>query len=786
MKKTAVLFVAVMFIAACAGFTAEKGTLRIVDNGKPSAVIVIQEGDAKLPPFVPWGKDTLSISYAADFLKENVKSCTGAELPVFTENQAPAGKPVIAVGNTALAKKHGIDTRKLPSEGFIIRSVPEGIVIAGQVDSEGYDRGTLFGVYTFLETFCGIRWYFPGKIGTVIPETKNIHADLPVNIAKSPYFPVRMGGIGGWGAKEWHPVLKYGMTQGLVANHTTNTWKDLYGKSHPEYFGVDAKGNSSLNAPRPYLCYSQPGVLQQHLDNIRAYVEKGDASAWRGAAAHPQGKNIPFGPNDTWTKCSCPECSKMYQPEKNRAGRCSNYIFSFAAKLAREMKKIDPELKLWVLTYQSYLMPPDESVVDIPDNLCITPCLYPTETDRMAQPQFFKENEDLINNWLRLLKNDPSRIIVWNYFLSPGYLKASVEHPHVLAEFTKFLKTRSLGVFCNGMAWYEVTGYNQTIYMGWIMHRLLWDPDMDVDKAREDFCRDLFGPASGEMLAFFRLLEDRWEKVRWQRSAGTYVVPTMTVFMDNYPLEVAESLKKFLTEARAKAPENTIYRERIDWFDREVYGPFIARTEAFHRWRTEIPKAKCVMKESAVLAEGVPDASVFAESEALPVLHFDGLEPWHKGTVKTAYDAENLYVEAQFNKITPEDIQKNIMKRKDTVMEGDSFVIQILGEPRTRGYMDISVSPAGKIGSQWVGGDGAPAPAGIKAGSVSGGGSWTVRISIPWKDTGRTGAPAQIRVQFLHNFQGGNEQDCWSPTLQLETYPGAGRFGQLNLDKKTP
>jgi hypothetical protein len=778
----------IIFITASVAFAAESGVLRIVDNGKPSAVIVVPDSGVKIAPFVPWGKEELPVSYAADFLKEHIKMCTGAELAVVTEKELQNGKTVIALSNTVFAQRYGIEPLKLPSEGFVIKSIPEGIVITGQVSPDGYDRGTLFGIYTFLETFCGIRWYFPGEIGTVVPKTKDIQITLPVNIAKSPYFPVRMGGAGGWGAKKWHPVLKYGMTQGLIANHTTNTWKNLYGKTHPEYFGVDSKGNSSLNTPRPYLCYTQPGVLQQYLKNIRAYVETGDITPWRGASSHPQGKNIPFGPNDTWTKCACPECSKLYQPGKNRAGRCSNYIFSFAAELAREMKKIDPELRLWVLTYQSYLMPPDESVVEIPDNLCITLCLYPTTTARMAQPRFFKENQDLVNNWQKLLNNNPSRLIVWNYFISPnGYLKAPVEHPHVQTEFTRFLKNRSIGIFCNGMASYEGVGYNQTIYAAWIMHKLLWEPELDVDRAREDFCRDLFGPASGEMLAFFRLLEDRWEKVRWQRSAGTYVVPTLTAFMDNYPLEVAESLKKLLAEARVKTPENSIYRKRVDWFDHEVYRPFIARTEAFHAWRARTSSGSCATIEKPVLVEGAPDTSVFSNSEPLPLLHFDGLKPWHKGRVKTAFDRENLYIEAQFESLTLVDIKKHIYKRDQAVEPGDRFVVQIQSEPRARReYLEISVSAEGKLTYQRVGGGGTWTPSGIKAGVVSENGGWTVRLTIPWEDINVNEVPVRMRMQFLHHFYRSSEYDCWCPTLQQEFYPGAGRFGWLNFVKGGP
>ena len=34
-------------------------------------------------------------------------------------------------------------------------------------------KGTYMGVIDFLERFVGVRWYFPGRIGTYVPELKD-------------------------------------------------------------------------------------------------------------------------------------------------------------------------------------------------------------------------------------------------------------------------------------------------------------------------------------------------------------------------------------------------------------------------------------------------------------------------------------------------------------------------------------------------------------------------------------------------------------------------------------
>jgi hypothetical protein len=753
--------------------------IKIVDNGKPKGVIVIPENGPELAPLLPWNKP-LTVKYAADFLSSHIKEATGAELPVCTESKVPADSFIIALGSTSIARKNGVDPSKLPAEGYLIKSVPGGILIVGNVLPDGLDHGTLFGVYRFLEEFCGVRWYFAGRLGRIVPERKEIIIKPSISINAAPCFPVRLGGLGGSSTAEWHQILKFGMTRGLIANHTEESWKLLYGKTHPEYFGVDTKGVSCLkSSSRHFLCYNQPGVLEQCLENIRTYLKTGDITPWKACSGKPLGKNIPFGPNDTWQKCQCAECSKLCKPERNRAGRCSDVVFSFALKLAREMKKIDPELKLWCLAYQSYLLPPENPDLKLPDNLCITLCLYPTSTPLMINQKSFDENIELVNGWQQILGNDPARLIVWNYFSSPaGYLKAPTEHPHTLGKFINYLKGRSLGMFTDGIPSYQKTAYFQSFHMVWIMHRQLWDPSLDTDKLSEEYCRDLFGPVSGKMAEFYKLLDKSWEDVQWIRK-GTYTVPTGTVFTENYPPQTIGALKNLLQQTRESAPENTIYRERLNWFADEVYGPFIARAEAYHLWRDKLPEERAVKVENAMLENGVPKEVVFTKSSPLPFLHFDGLEPWAPGMVKAAYDKSNLYFKAEIKLAAPRDA-----KSPHPVPKAGDFSIQFKSGSNATEFAEIIFSENGAVGIQNLPGNNSLQPSDIKSSSKIENGIWNLRCAIPWKAVSKNGTVLEMmRIQFLHNFPKSAGYDGWSPTLQMETYPGTVRFGKLHFSE---
>ena len=59
-------------------------------------------------------------------------------------------------------------------------------------DIDGYQQkteGNLWAVYHLLEEALGIRWYMPGPLGTIIPQSSDVAVSLDVKDA--PAFPLR-------------------------------------------------------------------------------------------------------------------------------------------------------------------------------------------------------------------------------------------------------------------------------------------------------------------------------------------------------------------------------------------------------------------------------------------------------------------------------------------------------------------------------------------------------------------------------------------------------------------
>ena len=103
--------------------------------------------------------------YAAKELQTYLKACTGVELPVEIEGPdhlMGLKHPSILIGEGPTAKKLlGETAGPYEEQGYRITPKAPHLIIAGSRKA-----GTLYGVYDFLERYCGVRFFAPGVTKT--------------------------------------------------------------------------------------------------------------------------------------------------------------------------------------------------------------------------------------------------------------------------------------------------------------------------------------------------------------------------------------------------------------------------------------------------------------------------------------------------------------------------------------------------------------------------------------------------------------------------------------------
>jgi Domain of unknown function (DUF4838) len=804
----------------------------IVNKGKPVATIIIADNPAKVGRYL---RDT--VKFGAKLLQKYIEQSTGAKLPIKKESDNISGN-VILVGRTKLGEKLNIPGKKLPPEGYLIKRFPNGVAIVGNIAANGEDKGTMYGVYKFLEDNVGVRWYFPSKMGTVVPKKQSIAIAAAYQASGHPFFEYRIGGISHWRkniAQDWHPVLRFGSSAGLGSNHSMENWHALYGKSHPEYFGLRKDGTRAITAERvssgqnkSYNCFSEPGVLKQHLDNVDDYYKTGNKSTW---SCKPKGNLIPFSPTDTRQYCLCSKCKSKLTlgGARWRHGETSDIVFEFVKKYGESLKKKHPEAVICAMAYDHYQLPP-LNIKKLPDNVAITLCLIPTVV-QMNHPGVRKNVRKEISDWSKLVNNRRDRLIIWDYFCYPNYFfLAPTEIPHVLKEHINFIKDKALGIFNNGFnpATYKNPRLYLTYRITWLMHKLLWNPDLDLDKAKHDWCYDLFGTAGGEMEKFYTLLEDRWEKVAWKSQPRAGYVGEYSIYFETYPPKVLNQLENIYNAAITATKPGSIYRERLEWFKQKAYGPFFAKAREYHLSTGAVPQYKA----KKITAPLFSNKKINQEKwRTFPVMstvgRVFGKSIPEENKIKVAYDDNNLYIYANFEisdkSIVSKGYNKGNKKKTDEQAEfqfgagkslkpnvakliyakatgrenskvtaDDMFIIDIrVGD---KGYTELAINPNGSFSSKsnimkergffpshdminWNTAD-------VKVKTECFDRNWLTLVTIPWQSIPgvKQIPPRELKMEFLRwNVKDKHHYSCWSPPLSSWDFP-LSRFGRVKFN----
>lgn len=417
---------------------------------------------------------------------------------------------------------------------------------------EADSRGSYNAVYEFLYDQ-GVRWYYPGSIGEIMPQKPTI-AFEDVCKTVNPEFKVRNFYIlymSFFGSDEDEIMWQFRLrTNGhdryfaVPSGHGIMPVidNDSMKINHPEYYTVwaDYGGRKNGEDPDPDLC--SEGLYQENLNYIRAIIDIYDE---RIISAMPtDGYNWISDESDV----ECAAWDTWY--EGNYLGRLSDYVWEYVNNLAWDIyNEYGIERKVSCGIYPAYRNVPTKLTKPPAPNL-VADFVYSRSDFR--DEEYKKEERALFEDWLEFL---PGReIYATTFYLDnePGSEMESVPaiFPHIIAEDLRYLKGKSLGeslqiVSSSFSSWDG--GYD--IYAGnslncYVTARLYWDLDTDVDALLEEYYDLFYGPASQQMKAFHEYVEANYGHAPDN--------PQILVNMRNY-----------LDQAKAVAG-NTIYGERVD------------------------------------------------------------------------------------------------------------------------------------------------------------------------------------------------------------------------------
>ena len=506
MKATLTLLTALLLAPLAALHAAE---LTLVDHGRANAVIVLQDANDGFAQL------------AAEEFQKHLQRASDAKLPIVSIAEAeklPARTARVVVGGGPLAQQCGVDVARLAPEQFRLKTAGQCLVlaghdtgrhVAGQPLSRKAGAATLFAVSHFLDHQLGVRWLWPGELGTHVPRRDTIAVDAMDVTAKvdlfTRNFSVALAGkhktkVGALPAEttarmeeeamRWWGLHQLGGDSPLQFGHAFMKWWDNYNAQHPDYFATPPKGTPQMRAERVKLCTSNPAVTEQII------------AEWKAAGA-PDAWNI--CPNDGKGFCTCDRCRALdaaaSTPEDiwNGDADLSRRHLVFANEIQRRMKAVNPRVTVCTYAYSVYRNVPAGMKVE--PGMAVQFVHSYTARDAWDQWTAAGAKIGLRPNWLHT-----GAVAPWlPLHTMGGFMRHAREHGMVEYHMDSL------------MGWWATQGLNY-----YLIARTVARPELGVDDLIAEWC-SAFGAAAPAVRRYVDYWENFTESAGYTVAAGGIV-----------------------------------------------------------------------------------------------------------------------------------------------------------------------------------------------------------------------------------------------------------------------
>ncbi len=555
------------------------------------------------------------------------------------------------------------------------------------------ERGSYNAVCGFLRKL-GVRWYWPGELGEVLPSMKTIRVP-PMDETVRPDFLLRQFnfrfGVVGADTARW--VMRLGLRNDerfLIAHGmATMTNRQAVFDAHPDWFAIyGGKRDFRPGDSKCQLCYSNEELFQETVRWARATLD-----------TYPV-ETVSIMPPDGYTAiCQCEKCRGKDTPERGERGRLSDYVWDFVNRAAREIAKTHPRAKVLNCAYGTYTLPPLKIDKLEPNVLvCIVGGRRPfnrggPKGEGEAAP------EALRAAWAKKTHNP--LLIFENYpFTDRGWYLPAFD-ARTLGQTVNATK----GISQGEDIWLSVgrefdkkdIGFNH--FLVYFTARAYWGgKQYDPEAELREYCRLFYGPAEQEMLAFFDYCAAHWRE------------------MESDPGKIEEALALFAkAKAKAETASEGIYRRRLALIDEYLKGLRMKRQQ-LHQKRGPVPVVRLVGEASEIVIDGKLDEAYWQNCPAAATGRLrelqTGAEPvfgtsfktgWHGNSVVFAIRCEERAGQVPRsltespNPPHPENKPVTTSTRNDdpAIWYGD--VVEILIATESHSYYQIAISPAGHV-----------------------------------------------------------------------------------------
>jgi hypothetical protein len=430
-------------------------------------------------------------------------------------------------------------TLEMPREAFEIVAEDGEVRLVARSPA-----GLAHATHHFLEEAFGVRWLFPGELGTVTPRAQSV--SWPLGSSRhEPSWAWRRIWVGGAFFDE-DDALFAELKRGGVRPETLRAlhrwqgrqrleglriadghrWSQIcppheYGSTRPELFALaDGRRDTEYfdGKHRNQPCTTNPETIELTARYVIDYFR-----------SQPEMDGFSLAMNDSEGFCECEACLALdARCGRSQAGGTdaafdavvedvqavggpgtvgatdakppiTDRVFTFANEVARRVGEVFPEKLLVMLIYGRYRRPP--KTVRLAPNVIAQFCAF---TWAHADEEIFAR--DL--RTLEALQGSAERLGIYDYFVNGkmGSLPRGIAR--VAGRTLKAYHGRGCRYFTTQAGLDFATGGLAYYFAA----RLLWDIDARYEDVLEDYCRSGFGPAAEPVRRYLHAFTERWER----------------------------------------------------------------------------------------------------------------------------------------------------------------------------------------------------------------------------------------------------------------------------------
>ena len=815
MKFLFLLFITALLLPLSASphFATKPRSPRSVKMNR-SVIMMISKGKVKFQLYVP-ARSPEKIKQGAVQFALYLSEISGTKITPVSKLPADKNITVLRYGDAAFAKANKVDLAKLDRDGFVIASYGNQILIAGAdavKDDKGH--GTLFGAQDFLERFADVRFYFPGKFGTLLPRKKDwsvpgmVIFDRPDHQYRDIY----------WGNScKWHdPSLPRHTaiaahkkelrlnTSGLYNCHglAYMGYVKRFVKTHPEYFATRMDGTradgSVVRDPSDasgHICFSS-GIMEEIYQDARAMMSSRAAVDKRnmtGAAKwYIYSGCFNMMPNDSMVRCRCKKCAPYHEGLGIASGysdKAADFLWERLLSIPNRLKK---EKVPGFITMMAYDLCREVPKRQIPDNVIMQFAHFGPWGK--LDPAKQKKDIELMARWAKKMG---FKIYTWNYATKAaarGVPFVPNFTPKAIGEYYKSLYPYSFGTFLE-------SGTDHWIFShlnNYMFSKVMWDINTDPEALLADYRKRMFGAGAAPMKEFMETLERHWIKDVINNVVMTAIGPVVRppseykVMNTIYSPKEIKRINALFDKAEKLAAKDKGALGRIKFLRKTLWGPmnnasrdYFKKASAIEKWVADAAPLKA---GEQIIIDGKGNDTAWSNAPSVTLIPLGKNEAEVLTTVKMLYDKENLYFLFDCKEPHTDKMFRTKRKFDDSMMWSDNAIEIHLDPTGTRkenyqfmidtfgGLTDLRViNKPFKNDFKWN--SGAEAKSTVLPGK-----GWFAEVRIPLKSIPKVNGNKIVANFNRHRILNGinvHNYYTWSP--YAKTFGDQANFGYIHL-----